>query len=81
MSLTTDLESKCFTARVLNLIRSEIAKSENKQRIKDVVDPIVWYAWKGIQPYILFIIVLLAISVVCQGYLVVSTWRARVLHL
>lgn len=77
MSLSSDLESKCFSTRILNLIRSEIAKSENKQRIKDVVDPIVWYAWRGIQPYIILIIILLAVSVVCQGYLVVSTWRAR----
>lgn len=62
-------ESDRLSGRILDLIKREIMKEENKSKLKTSVDGLCFYVISTIQPYLLIVLVLLMVIIVSQFYL------------
>lgn len=63
-----------LTMRIIDVIKTEIAKSETQQKLKCVVDPLMTYLVGVVQPYILIIVIIIFITLILQGYMVHKLW-------
>jgi hypothetical protein len=64
-----------FTAKVLDVLRTEMQREETRQRLKCMVDPMVSHIFRTVVPYVTLALILFTLILVCQGYLVFKLWR------
>jgi hypothetical protein len=63
-----------LTMRLLDMIKTEVSKSDTQEKIKCIVNQVLIYLTTIIQPYIVVAIVSITLILLCQGYLVYRTW-------
>lgn len=68
--MNTTVETQPLSFKIIDMIRSEIEKAENRKKLQQCFDPILIYAIKSIQPYIVTIFVLLVIVIFMLTYIV-----------
>jgi len=69
-----------LTARIIELIRSEAVKDENRAKLRCVVDPVISHVGKCITPYVTLTLVIFTLILLCQGYLVYKLWKMQTLQ-
>jgi hypothetical protein len=67
-SIETRTDGDRLTKRIIELIKSEIAKTETQQKLKCVVDPIVGHIYGMITPYATIFIVIIFLIMLFQAY-------------
>ena len=63
--------------KIVEIIKTEIAKTETQQKLRCAVDPLVGYLLHMVQPYVTVLSVLIVLILVCQGYLIHKIWTLR----
>jgi hypothetical protein len=67
--VNNDLTQRIGT-RIIDLVKKEFEKKENKQKIDCVKDYVLLYILKAINPYIITVILIMLMILCLQGYLV-----------
>lgn len=79
-----DLESQSqislndrLSQRILDILKTEMAKTETQQKIRCAVDPVVTHITGVIQPYVLIVIIIITLILACQGYIIHRVWMLQ----
>ncbi len=63
-----------LSSKILELLKSEITKTETQKKIKCMIDPLSIYLVSGLQPYVFTLIILMIFILLFQGYITLKLW-------
>lgn len=62
----------CLSSKILEIFKKEIEKTDTKQKIKNVLDPISLYFLSTFQPYVNMVIIMLLLIMILQIFLIIK---------
>lgn len=72
-----NFEDEALSTRILDLLKSEVAKEETKKKLKGFIDPVFQCVLDSVAPYIIAIVIILFLLLLSHGYIIANLSHIR----
>lgn len=67
--------NQSLACKVIDTLKSEIAKNENKTRLGECIEPIVWHSIKGLYPFVAVLFLILVVVLVQTSLILYKVFK------